>query len=602
MNKKTLAMLLGGIFALQAGLSHAAESRAVSYLTMWSSYGATELSEKLPASKADTFLLSFGEWSADGSINFSENALTPPAWDAYYLPTPYVSWTTFKYDHPDKKIMVAFGGQTYEGIWSHLNTPEQREKVAQSLAALLAKPFPVYKKNLQLSQIVGECPMMAWETACDTTHYHYAGNVYLDGIDFDFEKGSRLTEQENQNLLALVARLRELVGNEKLLSLTTYHVGADPENCADSTVTENCSYIEPSRSAHHGEVTQLLKDSKDLFDFFNVMTYDAGKNFRYQVAMENYARAVGDKSKILVGATINHQWQPDGTFVETEENNLERVAWQAENGYGGFFVWALGQSTLNLPLTSQAEYIGRLADAANAASIDITKPADSAEAVKPEEKVEEERPAMELTIPDVSKMPALAYINYQNGGEIRLYATDNDLKKHYTVKLNDKYVYSINSGKFYYSYKTEHGNSINTLIHQLTADEFQMGDVLTLQEGSDGKVLQTITISDNVRYSDDEAVQAISTQNGRIAVTLNEKYYNKANRYMVFINGEYLMESYNGKAYYSYIDKSKGLVTFYNKTAVKAGDKIEVIRASGKPGVKGYSTSVIKSLKVDVLG
>ncbi|PNS12297.1 hypothetical protein COO59_07285 [Mixta theicola] len=322
MNKKLMALLVGGLFAAQVGLTHAAENRVVSYLTMWTSYSETELTEKIPASKADTFLLSFGEWAADGKLSFSENALTIPAWDAYYLPTPYVSWTTFKYDHPDRKIMVAFGGQTYEGIWSHLDSPEQREKIAQSLASLLKKPFPVYKKNMTLDEVVGECRQVEWDQTCNLGYYQYAGDIYLDGIDFDFEKAERLTAEENQNLLALTTRLRELVGDKKLLSLTTYHVGADPENCADPSVMEYCSFIEPERSIHHGEVTQLLKESKGLFDFFNVMTYDAGKNFRYQVALENYANAIGDKSKILAGATINQQWGPEARFVDTEENNL----------------------------------------------------------------------------------------------------------------------------------------------------------------------------------------------------------------------------------------------------------------------------------------
>ena len=620
MNKKLMALLVGGLLAAQSGLSHAAENRVVSYLTMWTSYGATELSQKLPASKSDTFLLSFGEWSADGSLKFSENALTAPEWDAYYLPTPYVSWTTFKHDNPDKKMMVAFGGQTYEHIWSYLDSPEQREKIAQSLADLLAKPFPVYKKNMAREEVVGECHQMPWESACNLNNYQYAGDIYLDGIDFDFEKANRLTEQENQNLLALVTRLRELVGDKKLLSLTTYHVGADPENCANPSVMEQCSYIEPSRSSHHGEVTQLLKDSKDLFDFFNVMTYDAGKNFRYKVAMENYANAIGDKSKVLVGATINQQWGPEGPFVETEANNLERAAWQAENGYGGFFVWALGQSTQNLPLTQQAEYIGRLADAAAAVSGDAkpgneagesakpgneagesAKPGNEAgESAKPGNEAEEsEAEKITLAIPDVSKGPVLSYVDYQQGGEIRLYTTEKDMKGHYTIRQNGKYVYAVDTGKAYMSYKIENGNGINTIIHQLTPDEFKAGDVLTLHKGSNGQVLQTITITEGMSYSDDDAIKDVTAdiRLGKVFVSIKDDLHGKANRYMVRHNGEYIMESFKGTSYYSQVKKEpqKGVITISTKRKIKSGDKIEVLRASGMPGVQGYSYSMINT-------
>ncbi|YCI29693.1 glycoside hydrolase family 18 protein [Erwinia sp. PK3-005] len=588
MNKKLMALLIGGLFTAQTGLTHAAENRVVSYLTMWTSYSATELSEKLPVSKTDTFLLSFGEWSADGSVTFSENALTPPEWDAYYLPTPYVSWTTLKHDHPDKKVMVAFGGQTYESIWSHLDNPEQREKIAQSLASLLEKPFPVYKKNLKLTEVVGECHQMEWESSCNLNNYQYAGDVYLDGIDFDFEKANRLTETENQNLLALVSRLRELVGNKKLLSLTTYHVGADPENCANPSVMEQCSYIEPSRSSHHGEVTNLLKKSSKLFDFFNVMTYDAGKNFRYQVAMENYAKAIGDKSKVLVGATINQQWGPEGPFVETEENNLERASWQAKNGYGGIFVWALGQSTQNLPLTTQAEYVGRLADAAASALQEENKPGGETEGNISE--------SIALTVPDVTQGPVLSWVDYQKGGEIRLYTTDQDMQDHYTVKLNGNYVYSVDGGTAYYSYKVENDDNVNTIIHQFTPDEFKPGDLLTLHKEGHADALQTITIGDDVRYSDDDAVVAVSAlaNSEKVTVTLNKALYSKANRYIVLLNGNYLMESFAGNAYYASVNReATGGVELSTSARIKAGDKIEVLRASGKPGVQGYSTSVI---------
>mgnify|MGYP006234829389 FL=1 len=86
------------------------------------------------------------------------------------------------------------------------------------------------------------------------------------------------------------------------------------------------------------------------------MTYDAGRNFLYKVAMANYAKYVGDKSKIVLGNTINSQWAPGGNFVETYENNLERAKWQKDNGYGGFFMWTLGSNNQGLKMTEQVDY------------------------------------------------------------------------------------------------------------------------------------------------------------------------------------------------------------------------------------------------------
>ena len=107
----------------------------------------------------------------------------------------------------------------------------------------------------------------------------------MDGIDFDFEKSVRITEAESQNLNSLVDLILahpKFDKSKKVLSLTTYHVGADPVNCGDPTIFDGCSYIEPSgRSGHCGEVISLLEASKNKFNQFNVMAYDAGQNFLY---------------------------------------------------------------------------------------------------------------------------------------------------------------------------------------------------------------------------------------------------------------------------------------------------------------------------------
>ncbi|WP_193311891.1 carbohydrate-binding protein [Rouxiella sp. S1S-2] len=374
LNKLRIALLVGAALLTQPALA-ADQNRTISYLTSWGL--PLNAHTDLENTKVDTFLLSFGEWDAAGNINSSDHIISIPKYNEWSLDrTAYETWTTIKLDHPEKKMMVAFGGETYERMWAYLDSPAARENIAQGLVKLLDTGFPVYKKNLKPEEMQGECSSS--DTPCNMTHYQKAGTVYLDGIDFDFEKGARLTPQENNNLLLLAQRIRQLIGanSTKLLSLTTYHVGADPIECLNGSDSGNCSFI---GSDHSGEVLPLLTGSKGVFDFYNVMAYDAGRDFKYAVAMNNYANAVGDKSKIVLGTTINDQWAPGNRFVETKENNVARAEWQAKNNYGGFFVWALGSNNQQMNLEHQVEYINDMREAAGdnstpAPDVDYTAP------------------------------------------------------------------------------------------------------------------------------------------------------------------------------------------------------------------------------------
>ncbi|HCM9596291.1 glycosyl hydrolase family 18 protein [Enterobacter bugandensis] len=366
MKKLTLSLLIGS--ALMAQSAFAAQApRAVTYLTSWGV--PVESAEDMKEVKADTFLLSFGGWDASGKLSSSDNIVAVPQYDPWYINAPaYVVWSQLKLAHPEKKMMLALGGETYSAMWSYLNNAQTRETLAQNLVNLLNTNFPVYKKNLKPEEMVGECLSADWQGKCNMANYQKAGTVQLDGIDFDFEKPDRVTPEENANLLDLAERVRSKLnasGSKKLLSLTTYHVGADPENCTNSAVTENCSFVEAARSSHHGEVLPLLTQGKNVFDFFNVMAYDAGPRFKYDVAMANYARAVGDKSKIVLGQTINSQWGPEGRFVENRQNNVNRAGWQAENGYGGFFIWTLGSNDQQLSIPQQVDYFNEMKERAD---------------------------------------------------------------------------------------------------------------------------------------------------------------------------------------------------------------------------------------------
>ena len=372
MKKLTLPLLITGALMAQSALA-AQQQRAISYFAFWSGPEASAV-ETLKEADADTLLLAFGGWDVNGNIYSFNDIVAVPAYNPWDIQAKAnTAWTQIKHAQPNKKMMVAFGGETYEGMWEYLDNPATRENLAQNMVKLLDTKFPVYKKNLKPGEMVGECQHTTWDGQCDMSVNQLAGTVELDGIDFDFEKRARLTDQDNQNVLAVAQRVRELLnasGSKKLISLTTYHVGADPVNCCSNTVTENCSFVEDKRSDHHGEVLPLLKEGKDVFDFFNVMAYDAGKHFKYDVAMANYARAVGDKSKIVLGQTINDQWASDNRFVETRENNVHRAGWQAQNGYGGFFIWNLGANNQQMAISDQVGYFNEMKQRADAMSPD----------------------------------------------------------------------------------------------------------------------------------------------------------------------------------------------------------------------------------------
>jgi chitodextrinase len=362
MKKLTLPLLIGSALLAQSAFA-ADTQRAVSYFTSWGGINAESV-DTLKEVSANTLLLSFGGWDANGNIASSDNIVGMPTYDPWYIQaSAYSAWSQLKLAQPGKKMMVAFGGETYESMWAYLANPQTRETLAQNMVKLLQTNFPVYKKNLKPEEMVGECLHTNWDGKCDMGVNQLAGTVQLDGIDFDFEKVARLTPEENDNVLAVAKRVRELLnasGSKKLISLTTYHVGADPESCQSNTVTENCSFVESSRSSHHGEVLPLLTKGKEVFDFFNVMAYDAGPRFKYDVAMANYARAVGDKRKIVMGQTINSQWGPEGRFVESRQTNVNRAGWQAEQGYGGFFIWTLGANDQQQSLSQQVDYFNEM--------------------------------------------------------------------------------------------------------------------------------------------------------------------------------------------------------------------------------------------------
>jgi hypothetical protein len=317
-------------------------------------------------------MLSFAKWDKLGNISSSDNIVKKPATMPITtpqtkpqnvpksIPKGYLSWTQLAHASPQTQMIISFGGQEYEDIWNTMGSQHHSEIIANNIAKLLTTEFPVYQKIAK-----SDCKQKRCD---DNSDYQIIGHTQLSGIDFDFEQAARLTLGQNQQLAFLAKRVRELVGNSKSIVLTTYHVGADPINCKDSSIIENCSYREPERSSHHGEALGLLQSSIGVFDFYNVMTYDAGRNFDYKTSMSNYSKAVGGRADLRFGISINRQWGQLGGFVMPLQENNARAAWQAEEKYGGFFVWALGASSEARSLDSQIRIFNSFVDAANDSS------------------------------------------------------------------------------------------------------------------------------------------------------------------------------------------------------------------------------------------
>lgn len=337
-------ILLLGPFA---EVIRAEQPKRIAYLTSWGL--PNDAPQTFRNSLADAYMLSFARWDKNGQITSSDGLLDVPQKMPRHVPLSYLTWTQIAHKSPQTKILVSFGGQDYDDIWNLIDSDGAIDRLANNITLLLNTDFPVYTASIDETQ------------ACDSCDYKLLGHTQLAGVDFDFEQSTRLSERQNTQLTKLVKKIRSLIGDSKLIALTTYHVGADPAECRNPNYYERCSFTNPQRSVHHGEVRTVLTASLGLIDFYNVMTYDAGRGFDYQTSLRNYAAIIKQPQKLKVGISINRQWGPSGGFVMPHKANIERIEWQKRHGFGGFFVWALGASTEIRSLQSQIELFNHLA-------------------------------------------------------------------------------------------------------------------------------------------------------------------------------------------------------------------------------------------------
>ncbi len=81
---------------------------------------------------------------------------------------------------------------------------------------------------------------------------------------------------------------------------------------------------------------------------------------------------------------------------------------------------------------------------------------------------------------------------------------------------------------------------------------------------------------------------------------LDQAAFEQDNRIVLYNNGSYIAETYKGKAFYSSIKKSNGIVTVTCKTSLTSGDVISVKLIGNRPGTSTSTTfqQLLKTLEV----
>ena len=300
-----------------------AKRLSVVYYTSW---GISNLDFSQLSPNISHLNLSFGLFSkvganfvvsgSDGLLKY--NSTNSPV-DLWWVEPEYLGWVNYKYKNPKTKVMLSLGGASYGYMWEYLNSASNVDGIVAAIQQVLQETYPV---------VVRKSPSGG--------QYSLAGYVHLDGIDFDFEMGHAPSEAQCKNLALLIEKLKLLMPN-KLISVTALHVAADPKSCS-ATASDECSYV---GSAHSGELIPFFHALKNRYiSHFNVMAYDAGKNYRWDIALANYAKFL-PKKKIVLGLSLGSQWAAEGNFVEGMTELTKRVDKQKSLGYAGIMIWAL---------------------------------------------------------------------------------------------------------------------------------------------------------------------------------------------------------------------------------------------------------------------
>lgn len=340
MKLKQLIILFGGLILFPAFLSTAiaepmvqsAQSNYTVYLTSW---GSSNINPANLSSKVTDVDLAFGNIDPATLKPVGSDGILDPKSGQGWKEAPYNKWTFYKYNHKNVRVLLAFGGATYSALWTTTLTANHAAEIAKNIADALSIEYPVYKFD-------------------DQYKAHQIGTVTLNGVDLDVEAGGRLSNQEANNVILLIQYLRQDMPN-KTISLTGFSTAADPSSC-QTTNGPDCSFV---GSAHSGELIPILTQVAPFIDDVNDMAYDAGKNYKYQISINNYSKYI-EKNKVSLGLDLELQWSPNGKFLATLAELENRAHWAGQNGYGAM-VWGLGV-TSGYPQDQQSKIINTLGD------------------------------------------------------------------------------------------------------------------------------------------------------------------------------------------------------------------------------------------------
>ncbi|MCK4869966.1 MAG: hypothetical protein KAS93_02535 [Gammaproteobacteria bacterium] len=314
--------------------SVSAATNDASFASYWTSWDGPKIDLSQLSPKVSRLNLSFANIDPTTLMPIGSDGILDSSSGRGWKQSAYNAWTQFKLKHAQVKMLLSFGGASYADLWTTTLTTANAAVIAKNIAATINDDYPVYQFDAQYVP-------------------HIIGNVSLDGVDLDVEGSERLTAQQTNNVIVLIQALRQELPN-KLIILTGFSTAADPASCM-TTGGAGCSYVS---SPHAGELLPVLTQISSLIDGVNDMAYDAGKNYNYQLSLNNYAQYVA-KNKVSLGLDLENQWDPNGEYLESLAELNDRTAWAKANGYGAF-VWALGASS-GYPVTQQLDIVNQFA-------------------------------------------------------------------------------------------------------------------------------------------------------------------------------------------------------------------------------------------------
>lgn len=299
-----------------------ASTRFVVYWGGWS--GMSYDLMKLPAA-VTAVNLSFANLVNDKIDTSISGYITNVPISGGRLQPTYFNWTTYKYNHPQTKMILSLGGATFGNVWVRLASASDTDldMIAQNIAQVVNQKYPAFSSDYA-----------NYDSARKDQLGIYLGDVVIDGIDLDVENGdSTLTPQMANATVKLIQKLQLHLATGKLITMAGFSVGADPVN--------SCTV---PGSVHCGEDIPILTQAGGALDWVNVMAYDAGQTYAttsYQAAMSNYAGYLG-KTKLTLGLGMHTQWPG---FKETAAQLGAKATWQLQQGYGGVMFWGVGVDT-----------------------------------------------------------------------------------------------------------------------------------------------------------------------------------------------------------------------------------------------------------------